>query len=198
MRFPPDLFPRAVCSGSPAEAWVLARIDFSRDFVVSTYVFVTKGVGVMGNGDGFDFDQAATEDRAAPVQKVAEIALPDSGLVANDVELLRYNKDKLVASHKLESIRAISLETNRSVMAMMLGFIFPIAGIWAKPQLESEAIAWTVLGVLCFVGLLCILGATGVELVVNTAHGPVRYFISDSEEDANAFVVAVRERISEN
>ena len=131
---------------------------------------------------------------------MANLELPGTRLILDGDVLRKYGAgDNLIGEFDLEQIRDIRSETTAEYLFPgIMGSVGIGLAVVCRQFIPWEGWGWV--GVIVCLGLagLVFLSVHGRKIVIETADGTVGYPVSDGFEEADGFVLTIRQRLNLN
>lgn len=126
-----------------------------------------------------------------------DLELPRSRLYLADGVLCKLSEnDVAIGRFPLDKIRDIRLETSRDyALPLILFGVFSGLAMVAKQFISSPALAWSAAIVCVGIAVFALITIDGRKVVIETNDGVVGYPVSDGWEDAEGFVITVRQHL---
>jgi hypothetical protein len=122
------------------------------------------------------------------------IELPKTNLRLQGQDLLKYSHpEALVGSFPLSQIVDVRLERHTEFFGLIAAGMFAALAAVAKAYIPWPGVAWAATIVALAAALLCTLIVSGRKIVIETKDGLVSYIVADAFEEAEGFVVSLRQ-----
>ena len=126
---------------------------------------------------------------------MSELSLPKTKLILRDGTLLKLGKnDVTVGSYSLYNIVDIRIEktTDWIFPLLVMGTFLALAAV-AKFYIQHAGLGWAVAIILLGCASFCSLMVSGRKIIVQTTYGTVGYPVLDTFEEADGFVLSLKE-----
>lgn len=123
-----------------------------------------------------------------------KLELPKTMLRLQGRMLTKYvHPETIVGRFPLEQIADVRLERYTEYFGVIFAATFAALGAVAKVYVPSTGWAWAIAIVCLAIALLCAPMVTGRKIVIETRDGPVGYVVADEVEEAEGFVITLRQ-----
>ena len=125
-----------------------------------------------------------------------QIELPKTMLRLQGRALMKYvDPETIVGRFPLEQIADIRIERHTEYFGVIFAAMFAALGAVAKVYVPWTGWAWAAAIVCLALALLCALIVSGRKIVIETHDGLVGYVVADAVEEAEGFVITLRQAI---
>lgn len=127
-----------------------------------------------------------------------DLYLPKTGVKLSDEVIRKLGKgDVVIASFSLDSIQDIRCEETADYpFPLVLMAVFVALAVVARQYISSPGLGWATAIVCAGIALFSVLGIYGRKIVLETDTGTVAYPVVDTVEEAEGFVISVRQRLN--
>jgi hypothetical protein len=123
-----------------------------------------------------------------------KLELPKTMLRLQGRMLTKYvHPETMVGRFPLEQIADIRLERHTEYLGVIFAATFAALGAVAKVYVPWTGWAWAIAIVCLAIALLCAPMVMGRKIVIETRDGPVGYVVADAVEEAEGFVITLRQ-----
>ncbi|MBW3599712.1 MAG: hypothetical protein KY475_20880 [Planctomycetes bacterium] len=123
-----------------------------------------------------------------------KLELPKTMLRLHGGDLTKYvHPETIVGRFPLEQIADIRLERHTEYFGVIFAAIGAALAAVAKVYVPWEGWGWAAAVVCLALALLCALIVSGRKIVIETREGPVGYVVADAIEEAEGFVITLRQ-----
>ena len=125
------------------------------------------------------------------------LSLPKTKLILADGTLRkRGSGDEVIATFELADVKDIYCENTVDVaFPAVMSLVLAALAMIAKLYITSEGWGWTVCILCSGLAVLSLLMISGKKIFVETEDGTVGYAVQDSFDDADGFVISVKQHL---
>ncbi|MCA8996218.1 MAG: hypothetical protein KDA80_04515 [Planctomycetaceae bacterium] len=131
---------------------------------------------------------------------MTKLTLPKTGLVVEDGVLrLIKTDDQIVSEFPLADIRDIRYEKRYEILfPAILFLVFSGLAVACHTFIISDLPKWIWTILLGGVALFAFIGVEGSRIAIETSGGTVKYIVNDGQEEAQGFVLTLRNRLGQS